>query len=168
MPSYQYRKSHCGDKTVIRSSYLHNGISYTSKTTSLYWIRARLTYRQAQTGGQLPITARRRDKLPWIPYASLGVVAWQPPNNNKTPITTRPVDQNQGISLPIQILQTYVCDRAQHWPVHTLLHLITVCTETIYLEIMLSQGLTHRGLNIFKCIFMNENWCILIQILMMV
>ena len=40
MPSYQYRKSHCGDKTVVRSSYLHNGISYTGKTTSLYWIRA--------------------------------------------------------------------------------------------------------------------------------
>ena len=36
MPSYQYRKSHCGDKTVVRSSYLHNGISYTGKTTSLY------------------------------------------------------------------------------------------------------------------------------------
>ena len=26
MPSYQYRKSHCGDKTAVRSSYLHNGI----------------------------------------------------------------------------------------------------------------------------------------------
>ena len=37
--SYQYRKSHCGDKMVVRSSYLHNGISYTGKTTSLYWIR---------------------------------------------------------------------------------------------------------------------------------
>ena len=40
MSSYQYRKSHCGDKTVVRSSYLQNGISYTGKTTSLYWIRA--------------------------------------------------------------------------------------------------------------------------------
>ena len=37
MSSYQYRKSHCGDKTVVRSSYLHNGISYTGKMTSLYW-----------------------------------------------------------------------------------------------------------------------------------
>ena len=37
MPSYQYRKSHCGDKTVVRSSYLHNGISYTGKMASLYW-----------------------------------------------------------------------------------------------------------------------------------
>ena len=48
MPSYQYRKSHCGDKTILRPSYLHNGISYTGKITSLYWIRARLTYTQHQ------------------------------------------------------------------------------------------------------------------------
>ena len=40
MSSYQYRKSHCGDKTVIKSSYLHNGISSTDKMTSLYWIKA--------------------------------------------------------------------------------------------------------------------------------
>ena len=40
IPSYQYRKSHCGDKTVVRSSYLHNGISYTGKMISLYRIRA--------------------------------------------------------------------------------------------------------------------------------
>ena len=40
MSSYQYRKSHCGDKTILRPSYLHNGISYTDKMTSLYWIRA--------------------------------------------------------------------------------------------------------------------------------
>ena len=38
MLSYQYRKSHCGDKTVVRSSYLHNGISYTGEMSSLYWI----------------------------------------------------------------------------------------------------------------------------------
>ena len=37
MSSYHYRKSHYGDKTVVRSSYLHNEISYTGKTTSLYW-----------------------------------------------------------------------------------------------------------------------------------
>ena len=36
--SYHYRKSHCGDKTVVRSSYLRNGISYTGKMVSLYWI----------------------------------------------------------------------------------------------------------------------------------
>ena len=43
MSSYEYRKSHCGDKTVIRSSYLHNGNSFTGKITSLYWIRAQVT-----------------------------------------------------------------------------------------------------------------------------
>ena len=40
MSSYQYRKSHYGDKTVVRSSYLHNGISFTGKMTYLYWIKA--------------------------------------------------------------------------------------------------------------------------------
>ena len=40
MSSYRYRKSHCGDKTVVRSSYLYNEISYTGKMTSFYWIRA--------------------------------------------------------------------------------------------------------------------------------
>ena len=38
MSSYQYRKSHCGDKTVILLSYLHCEISYTGKKTSLYWM----------------------------------------------------------------------------------------------------------------------------------
>ena len=38
MLSYQYRKSHRGDKTVVRSSYLHNGISYAGKMLFLYWI----------------------------------------------------------------------------------------------------------------------------------
>ena len=40
MLSYQYRKSHSGDKTILRPSYLHNGISYTGKMASLYWIGA--------------------------------------------------------------------------------------------------------------------------------
>ena len=42
-PSYQYRKSHCGDKTILRPSYLHNGISFTGKMASLYWIRAQVS-----------------------------------------------------------------------------------------------------------------------------
>ena len=35
LPVYEI---HCGDKTVVRSSYLQNWISYTGKTTSLFWI----------------------------------------------------------------------------------------------------------------------------------
>ena len=42
--SYQYRKSHCGDKTILRPSYLHNAISYIGKMTFLYWIRAQIPY----------------------------------------------------------------------------------------------------------------------------
>ena len=38
--SYQYRKSYCGDKTVIRLFYLHNVIAYTGKMTYSYWIKA--------------------------------------------------------------------------------------------------------------------------------
>ena len=40
MSYFQYRKSHCGAKTILRPSYLHNGISYTGKTASLCWIGA--------------------------------------------------------------------------------------------------------------------------------
>ena len=43
MTSYQYGKSQCGDKTILRPSYLYNGISYIGKTTPLYWIRALTT-----------------------------------------------------------------------------------------------------------------------------
>ena len=32
--SYQYRKYHCGYKTVVRSSYLQNVIFYTGQMTS--------------------------------------------------------------------------------------------------------------------------------------
>ena len=46
MSSYQYRKFHCGDKTVVRSSYLHNGISYTESYTEstpclseIFWVQ---------------------------------------------------------------------------------------------------------------------------------
>ena len=40
LPFYQYRKSHCGDKTVEMSFYLHSESSCTGKMTSWYWIRA--------------------------------------------------------------------------------------------------------------------------------
>ena len=36
----QDMKSHCRDETILRPSYLHNGISYTGKMASLYWIGA--------------------------------------------------------------------------------------------------------------------------------
>ena len=36
--SYQYRKSHRGDKTFVRTSYLHNGLYYSDKTAPPYSI----------------------------------------------------------------------------------------------------------------------------------
>ena len=36
---YQYRKSHCGDETLLQPSYLHNGFSYTDKIA--YYIEAK-------------------------------------------------------------------------------------------------------------------------------
>ena len=48
MSSNQYRKSHCGDKTVVRPSYLHNGTSYTGKMIylieSVYHFHATVFY----------------------------------------------------------------------------------------------------------------------------
>ena len=40
MSSYHYRKSHCGEKTVLRQSYLHHEIFDTGKMATLFWIRA--------------------------------------------------------------------------------------------------------------------------------
>ena len=39
MSRYQYRKSHCVDQMILWLFYLHNGIPYTGKMTSLYLIR---------------------------------------------------------------------------------------------------------------------------------
>ena len=40
MSSYQFRKSHCRDKTISQSPYRRNGISNTGKMASLYWMGA--------------------------------------------------------------------------------------------------------------------------------
>ena len=64
MSSYQYRKSYSGDKTILQPSYLHNGVSYTDKTRSLYWIGAlvpRWPIEKAEGSWSLPGTI----SLPW-------------------------------------------------------------------------------------------------------
>ena len=63
MSSYQYRKSHFGDKTILRPSYLQNGISYTGKMTSLYWIRAQNETKPADATWQL-LTESLRSAFP--------------------------------------------------------------------------------------------------------
>ena len=63
MPSYQYRKSHCGDKTILRPCYLHNGISYTSKMTPLYWIRALAGFLLIGCGVRVPSGITRNKEI---------------------------------------------------------------------------------------------------------
>ena len=62
MKSYQYRKSHYGDKTILRPSYLHNGISYTGKTTFQYWIRTQAPY-VPQTSAAMVLTTQDKEVL---------------------------------------------------------------------------------------------------------
>ena len=52
---YRYRKSHCGDKMVVRSSYLHNGISYTGKIASLYWFSPLIPNQHCPKADQLTL-----------------------------------------------------------------------------------------------------------------
>ena len=63
--SYQYRKSHCGDKTILRPSYLHNGVSYTGKMTSLYWIRA-LVLCGANASASMVLTVWDKYPFHWV------------------------------------------------------------------------------------------------------
>ena len=65
MSSYQYRKSHCGDKTIWWPSYLYNGISYTGKIKSLYWIRAHEGISSYSTLSQVDSTSK------WIIQVSI-------------------------------------------------------------------------------------------------
>ena len=95
MPSYQYRKTH---KTVVRSSYLHNGISYTGKMGSLYsisplvqWNRlfalivvcyvgtTRALCRSSKCGWSLSLTALNYKSLPStcrIGVATMTIQIW--------------------------------------------------------------------------------------------
>ena len=62
---YQHRKSHCGDKIILRPPDLHDGISYTGKTTYLYWIRV-------QGNSAHNVDQRHWDQLPVIS----GLIRW--------------------------------------------------------------------------------------------
>ena len=97
MSSYQYRKSHSGDKMILRPSYLHNGISYTGKMTYLYWIRAQVHNRlwginsqlitctkwQSETKSSLSHTFTTEDFFLMVPrhrtnYIYCSQCEWQP------------------------------------------------------------------------------------------
>ena len=67
--SYQYRKSHCGDKTILRPSYLHNVFSYTGKMSSIYRTRALVLNWLAV---QMEATSQRQHgKAEWSPILQM-------------------------------------------------------------------------------------------------
>ena len=114
MLSYQYRKSHCGDKTVVRSSYLHNGISYTGRMSSLYWIRAQMcSFFYSWPGMIFANSSQVKKPNPlthcglMMPYGNIGLaqhwlrkwpLAWQ-----HQAITWTSVDLSSEVSSPIHI-----------------------------------------------------------------
>ena len=102
MSSYQYRKSHCGDKTVVRSSYLHNVISYTGKMASLYWFSPLVYFTSTGaiiwwTGYQIKQLWRVRVKL----CESCTFVSSYH-NNNVRPYTTACIFKSYIKCLPIE------------------------------------------------------------------
>ena len=70
MTPYQYRKSYCGDKTILRPSYLHNEISCTDKRTSLYWIGAqnpdKIDRKRLRLESPPPIVGIKNRTPPWF------------------------------------------------------------------------------------------------------
>ena len=82
MSSYQYRKPHCGDKMILRPSYLHNGISYTGKMASLYWIRTLVVI--GSGNGLLPVIANRttRNNIWWILNWNTKLFIWENASEN--------------------------------------------------------------------------------------
>ena len=88
MTSCQFRKSHCGDKTILRPSYLHNGISHTGKTTSLYWIRALVNISEVKAW-----------KGNYISLLLWNVITYTCPNHKTTILTILSVLCSSGIIL---------------------------------------------------------------------
>ena len=80
MSSHQYRKFHCGDKTVVRSSYLHHGISYTGKMTSLYWFVPQMAINSPNntttTTTTTTTTKLKQDTKPQTPNPPKSYVIW--------------------------------------------------------------------------------------------
>ena len=76
MPYYRYRKFHCGDKTILPRSYLHNGTSYTCETTYSCCIRAqcemgRVNVRCFTCSGPVTIWPIRLGLIIWLLLATI-------------------------------------------------------------------------------------------------
>ena len=148
MPHYQYRKSHCGDKTILRPSHLHNGICYTGKTASLYWIGAQgIRCRNIDLGSAPIVSNASWDIFFVIPGSKLTV------------------DETFDYTMKFPA-QSPLCLRCN---VHSRsFHCLSSPTarqsSTLINPFTPRQNGRHFADDIFKCMLMNEKFCILIQI----
>ena len=89
MLTYRYRKYHCGDKSVVRSSYLHNGNSYSGNISSLYWVL---------------LSIKQKCVVQWYMYFFIsGRENWQA-KNNKWFSGTRIANQVYNVQWPHKIM----------------------------------------------------------------
>ena len=88
MSSYQNRNSHYGDKTILRPSYLHSGISCTRKTASLCGIRSQVPICLLTSIG-IPMLKIRRSR--WeSPYLGKTVfILRRGPGRLRNPLSSR-------------------------------------------------------------------------------
>ena len=101
MSSYQYRKSHCGDKMILRPSYLHNGISYTSKTTSLYWIGAKAFLKGNHHLNQCQLT------IDWTLNSNLIEIQWNFIRNSKQFLSRKYIEK--CVQNGRHFIQAFIC-----------------------------------------------------------
>ena len=121
--SYQYRKSHCGDKMIFWPSYLHNRISHTGKITSLYW------------NGFLTMSFKMADKIStslvavWVLYLyvlnlSEGAKRYTTGNWNPSPSKIRAyLFYIVSIMADLALIAQFSCLRLRQWPVTYLITL---------------------------------------------
>ena len=99
MSSYQYRKFHCGDKTVVRS--------YADKMTSLYWIRAQISNWMRVWCLSQPFQTQTKVRGLRVNGRSLHLVV--PADSNYTSRTLSCVSSE---SIPFEVIQGMIFIRA--------------------------------------------------------
>ena len=151
--SYQHGKSHCGDKTIVRSSYLHNGISYTSEKYNQInplgpnifhprhhhiWISFTKLIAKYYTWFDLTSGRLSCRALVWLNWVRI---------NNLVQTEVTPVHEKRGyVSIALAI---WCYQNKEKWSINTMRP---------------RQNGRHFADDIFKCIFLKENAWILIKI----
>ena len=157
MTSYQYRKSYCGDKMILRPSYLHNGISYTCKMKSLYWIRALVPY--TYTGPSLEVLMLM-STLQIILKVHTEQTAVSKPIKLSLRIYMIQYNKKNHVEHPTPTSQCCPCLSSWDLDYELINHLWNSPHGHWFLDfntLRPRQDGRHFPNDIFKCIFLNEN-----------